>query len=444
MNHVAAPELVERDLKHVWHPCSQMKDYETFLPQMVKSAKGSYIELTDGRKLIDAISSWWCKSLGHNHPRLKKALNEQMAQFEHVILANTTNEIIVKLSEKLSSLTSHLNKVFYAGDGSCAVEVALKMSSHSRIIQGKSERKKFIALENGYHGETVGALSVSDLGIYKSPYESLCFDCEMIKNIPYVSGQQDPIWHDCTEQWKIIEQQLAPLAKTATAVILEPIVQGAGGMLIYSQDFLKRLSIWAKNNDIHLIADEIMTGIGRTGKMLACEHANIEPDFVCLSKGLTSGWMPFSAVLTHKEMYEIFYNDYVPEKSFLHSHTFSGNALGACLALEVLNIFQEESICQKVNDLESCLLENMLDLAELSGQLTNIRNIGGVVAADLKTNQSKERLGFEVYQKAIQYGALLRPLGNTIYWLPPLNSSKKMVQDLKEITYQAIQSVKLG
>ena len=294
----------------------------------------SHLHLHDGRKIIDAISSWWCKSLGHQHPRLKRALLAQVEKFEHVILANTTNETIVHLTEKLAQLMPSLNKVMYASDGSCAVEMAMKMSLHARQIEGKHQRKLFIALENGYHGETAGALSVSDLGLYRAPYQDMLFDTKLILSLPYVTGAHDPLWSDCESHWEKIENQLKPFAESATAVILEPIMQGAAGMKIYSQDFLKRLRHWTHEHGIHLIADEIMTGIGRTGKMLACEHANIEPDFICLSKGLTSGWLPLSAMLTRSAIYDLFYDDYASGKSFLHSHTHSGNVLAASVAIE--------------------------------------------------------------------------------------------------------------
>jgi adenosylmethionine---8-amino-7-oxononanoate aminotransferase len=254
-------KIVERDLRYIWHPCSQMKDYEAFKPMVVKSAKGSCIELEDGRKIIDAISSWWCKSLGHAHPRLQQALLSQMERFEHVIFANTTNELIVNLSQKISQLTKLLNKVFYTGDGSCAVEVAMKMSLHLRQIQGEVKRTRFLALENGYHGETIATLSVSDEKIYRDPYRALLFETEFIGPIPYVSGNKDPLWNDCQSYWDRVEPLLESYANTATAIILEPIVQGAGGMKIYSQDFLKRLRLWTAKHGVHLIADEIMTGI---------------------------------------------------------------------------------------------------------------------------------------------------------------------------------------
>lgn len=429
------------DLKHVWHPCSQMKDYEEFKPLLIKSASGSYIELKNGKKLIDAISSWWCKSLGHNHPTLKTALKQQMEKFEHVILANTTNEVIVELSHRLATLTPSLKKVFYTGDGSCAVEVAMKMSLHSRIITGDKKRTKFIALKNGYHGETAGALSVSNLNLYRSPYSAMLFKPFFIGNIPYVSNIRVDQWNNCVNEWKQIEHLLEPYTKTTTAVIVEPIVQGAAGMKIYSKDFLARLSHWAKTHNIHLIADEIMTGIGRTGKMLACEHAQITPDFVCLSKGLTSGWLPFSAVLTHDEMYKFFYDDYKTGKSFLHSHTYSGNVLGASVALATLKTIHKENLCKRVTDFSEILYKNMKVVSEKTGQLTNIRNIGAIVAADLQCHPTLPRLGYEIYKAAIKLGALLRPLGNTIYWLPPLNIECSVIEELRDITIDAIKQV---
>jgi len=434
-------DLINLDLQHVWHPCSQMKDYEVLPPLVVKSAKGSYIELTDGRKIIDAISSWWCKSLGHAHPRLQQALQNQMEKFEHVILANTTSEVIVELSQQLVQLTRSLNKVFYAGDGSCAIEIAMKMSLHWRHIRGEKKRDKFLALENGYHGETIATLSVSDQGIYRDPYQPLLFDSEFIGPLPYVFGDKDPLWNDCQNHWNKIEKQLEPYVETATAIIVEPIVQGAGGMKIYSQDLLRRLRRWTAKHGIHLIADEIMTGMGRTGKMLACEHAQIEPDFLCLSKGLTSGWLPFSAILTTDDIYEEFYFDYKLGNNFLHSHTFCGNALGASVALEVLKIFAEDNICTEAKQLGDAMLVAMQEVAVTTKKLQNVRGIGAMVAADLICDDPSRRVGFEVYQKAVELGALLRPLGNTIYWLPPLNMKRSTLEQLKQITIEAILAV---
>lgn len=425
----------------IWHPCSQMQDYEQLPPLSVVGANGAYIELANGKTIIDATSSWWCKSLGHQHPRLKKALQAQLEKFEHVILANTTNETIEALSEKLTQLTTTLKKVMYAGDGSCAVEIALKMSLHARQIQGDHQRNKFLALANGYHGETIGALSVSDVGIYRAPYQALLFDAHFIQPIPYVTSTADPLWNNCELIWKQLEPQLAQYAENTTALLVEPIVQGAGGMKIYSQDFLRRLRAWTAQHDIHLIADEIMTGLGRTGKMLACEHANIEPDFLCLSKALTAGWLPFSAVLTTDAIYDVFYADYDEGKSFLHSHTFSGNVLAASVALEALQVLEEDNLCQRAVEIGMLMRERLDNIAEKTKKLTNVRGIGAIVAADLISDSGMSRQGFDVYRTAIKLGALLRPLGNTIYWLPPLNVEKDTLDKLSQITEQSLASV---
>lgn len=433
--------LIERDLRHIWHPCSQMKDYQSFKPLEVIAANHAHLHLKDGRKIIDAISSWWCKSLGHNHPRLKQALHQQIEKFEHVILANTTNETIVQLSEKLAGLTSSLNKVLYASDGSCAVEMAMKMSLHARMIQGDEQRTKFIALENAYHGETTGALSVSDMGLYRAPYRSMLFNADFISHLPYVSNIKDELWNDAEKHWEKIIHQLEPLASVATAVIVEPVVQGAAGMKIHSQDFLRRLRLWTKKHGIHLIADEIMTGIGRTGKMLACEYADVEPDFLCLSKGLTSGWLPLSAMLTSQSIYDLFYDDYAAGKSFLHSHTHSGNVLAASVAVEVINIVQEEGLCARAMELGQVMHAHMQNIAMETKKLTNVRWIGGIVAADLVCDQPGRRYGYEIYKRATELGVLLRPLGNTVYWLPPLNVEWSVLDVIRDVTVAAIRDV---
>lgn len=433
--------LTERDHKHIFHPCSQMKDYEKFKPLEVVSASGCKIELVNGIKIIDAISSWWCKSLGHNHPRIKQALLRQIEKFEHVILANTTNETIVRLSEKLSHLTGSLDKVFYASDGSSAIDIAMKMSIHTRKIQKDNQRNLFVALENSYHGETIGALSASDVGIYREPYMSMLLPVQFISPLPYVQSTNNSLWNNCQPYWANIERDLQPLRNRITAILIEPIVQGAGGMKIYSQDFLKRLRTWTQQHNIHLIADEIMTGMGRTGKMLACEHAAIEPDFLCLGKGLTSGWLPLSAMLTKSAIYDLFYDDYASGKSFLHSHTHSGNALATTVALEVLQMMEEGNICQRSIMIGEIMRKYMQEVADNTGKLMNVRGIGAIVAADLICDPNR-RVGFEVYQKAVELGALLRPVGNTIYWLPPLNIEIDVLAELKNITEKAILAVK--
>jgi adenosylmethionine-8-amino-7-oxononanoate aminotransferase len=427
--------MTEKQL--IWHPCSQMQDYELFKPLNINKASGSYLELTNGSKIIDAISSWWCKSLGHSHPRLKAALLEQVEKFEHVIFANTTYEKIIELSTMLGNLLPHLNKVFYAGDGSSAVEIAMKMSIHARNISCEKHKTKFIALSNGYHGETAGALSVSDVGIFRDPYQAILFDTFFITP-NYVHSVTDNGWTDAAEHWQMIEPLLLQQQQETTAIIVEPIMQGAAGMRMYSQDFLYRLAKFAKEHNIHLIADEIMTGVGRTGKMLACEHAAIQPDFLCLSKGLTSGWLAFSAVLTTDDIYQTFYDDHASGKAFLHSHTYSGNALGACLAVATLQEIYDHKLINRADELQKLMRNYFETIATTIGAITNIRGIGAIVAADLVNHNNTPRLGYQVFQDAIKLGALLRPIGNTIYWLPPLNIAVETLQELYEITLQAV------
>lgn len=431
-------DLITRDLNTIWHPCAQMHDYETFSPLEIKSTQGCYIELKNGQKIIDANSSWWCKNLGHGHPRLREALIKQTEKFEHVILANTTNDTIVELSEKLTSLTKTLKKIMYASDGSCAVEIALKMSLHSRKIQ-HSKKSRFASLKNSYHGETIFALSVSDVELYNKAYKDILIPCTYISQIPYVQNKYVPLWENCEKNWPLIELQLNAIADELTAIIVEPIVQASCGMQIYSADFLTRLREWTEKNDVHLIADEVMTGLGRTGLPFAFQYANIEPDIACVGKGLTAGWIPMSAVLLKNAIYDLFYDEYSAGKNFLHSHTHSGNALAASVANEVLNILEQENIYQQVQQKENLMLKLMQEIAYETCALQNVRGIGGIVAADLIVENPKQRLGYAIYQNAVKKGALLRPLGNTIYWLPPLNTSTDILKDLQGITHAAIE-----
>ncbi len=430
--------LYEKALNHLWYPCSQMKDYVDLPPIEVSSAEGPYLTLKNGDKIIDAISSWWCKSLGHRHPRIVNAIKAQMDKYIHIIGTNTLSEPLVELSEKLSQLHPGLEKVFYTGDGSCAVEVAMKMSIHARRLQNQPGKTQFAALKNGYHGETLATLSISDLGLYKAPYDKHALDVHFIEPVPYVLSMSDPIWHDASEAWDKALRCLLPLKDKLTAIVLEPILQGAAGMKIYSQDFLKRLSLFAKEHDIHLICDEIMTGFGRTGKTLALEHADIQADFICLSKALTGGTLPLSAVLASNDIYDLFYDDYESNKAFLHSNTYCGHALAACAALEAVKIHQEDNLNQMANDLGLAMRNAFLDIAEITGRIDNISQMGAMVSGELVTD--KNRAGFAVFKEAIKLGAFLRPLGNRIYWLPPINTAPHVIQELKDITIKAIKA----
>jgi adenosylmethionine-8-amino-7-oxononanoate aminotransferase len=434
---VNVEQLIANDLKHIWHPCSQMKDFERYPPLVIERAQGSMLYTNKG-PLIDAISSWWCKSLGHGHPAVVSAINTQLHRFEHVIGANTTHPDLVELGVHLSALTKKQH-VFFASDGATAVEIAMKLAIHANQIKGFKEKNEFIALKNGYHGETFGTMSVSDLGIYKAPYGGFGVPCTFIDNIPYLNDKTDPLWNNCETHWSSIEIQLNRLRDKTCAVILEPIIQGAGGMLCYSADFLKRIASWAKSNGIYLIADEIMTGIGRTGKWLACDHAEINPDLICLSKGLTSGSLPLSCVMIDTEIFDLFYDDYNSGNSFLHSNTYSGNPLAVSAALATIKTIYEEHLIEKATLLGDEMFHSLQEVASITGKLNRVRGIGPVVAADL-VNTANPRIGMEVYQQALALGALIRPMGNTLYWLLPLNTEKETVVKLAEITLNSIRA----
>lgn len=428
--------LIERDINHIWHPCTQMKDFEQCPPLIINQAKDSFLYTNRG-PVIDAISSWWCKSLGHGHPAVINAIQQQLMKFEHVIGANTTHPIIVNLAEKLTQITGKQHS-FFASDGSSAVEIAMKLALQAQQIKGHPERQQFISLEQGYHGETLGALGVGDLGLYKKPYESWTKNCHILRDIPYVHGKSDPLWMNCETYWQKLLPELERFQPDTCAIIVEPIVQGSAGMLCYSADFLHRLAAFAKKHDIYLITDEIMTGLCRTGEWLASHHAKIDPDIICLSKGLTSGSLPLSCALIDHSIYELFYTDYSIERSFLHSHTYSGNALAASAALATLQTMEQENIYQQANLLGDTMRRYFAEVSQLTGKLGPIRSIGAIVAADLAPHPTVSRIGNRLYEEALSQGALLRPIDNTLYWLPPLTTDESTIGKLAEITLRSI------
>lgn len=424
-----------------------MKDYETFPPVDVVGAAGSQLHLRDGSTLIDATSSWWCKTLGHGHPRLRGALERQAARFEHVIGANTVNETLVDLSERLSALCPPLDKVFYAGDGSSAVEIALKMTLHAQRIRGQNARTRFLSLENGYHGESGLSLAVSDLGLYREPYAAVLPEPFILRGLPYVSGPDAAAWDDAAAAWPALEAALAAHADTAAALIVEPVLQGAGGMRVYSPDLLRRLREWTTRHGVLLVVDEIMTGFWRTGRMLALDHAGVAPDLLCLSKGLTGGWLSFSATLVHPQVHDLFYADYGQGRDFLHSNTYAGNALGAAVASEALSLYTAPGFGEEVAAFSAALGARWRQVIAATGVLGDARALGGMVAADLIVDRGDARgeplrAGRAVFREAVARGALLRPLGNTLYWLPPLNTPMDDLDRLAEVTAAAIRAAR--
>ena len=480
-----SPALIGRDLATLWHPCSQMRDYRTFEPLHVVGAEGCRLHLADGRVVLDAISSWWCKTLGHGHPRLRAALQRQAARFEHVILANTTSEPIVRLAERLLSMANgddamhwgpgapagrragHFGKAFFADNGSTAVEVAMKMAIQAHAQCGRPQRTRFASLQNGYHGETIATLSVGDCGLYSKPYEALMFDTVKLTGLAYRSGVDDPAWGDASAQWPAIERQLDAVARDLAAVVYEPILQAAGGMRIYSPDLLRRLRDWADAHEVYLIADEIAAGMGRCGEMLAhftgarcqvpgaagaqkgeCDNGGriALPDFVVLSKGLTAGVVPMSVVLTTDGIYDVFDADYTDLRAFLHSNTYTGNALAVAVANEVLDVFVDERVLEHVAAVGPALLQGLGELQGTRPYLHHVRGIGMVAAVDIRQRDGspldwKKRTGYRVFQHATERGALLRPLGDTMYLFPPLNTSRADITAMISVLADALDHV---
>ncbi len=440
--------LAERDLRVLWHPCAQMQDYADFPPLEIVGAAGVHLHLADGTRVIDAISSWWCKSLGHRHPRLTAALKSQADAFEHVLLANTTSEPVVALCEELLALANGgapsaaapLAKVFLSGDGSTGIEVALKLAVQFQRQSGAPQRTRFANLANGYHGESVATMSVSDCGLYRAPFADLCFASTVLAGVPERSGPGDPRWDDCAAEWPAIAAQLAPVADTLAAVIVEPLLQGAGGMRLYSPDLLRRLRTWCDAHGVLLIADEIAAGMGRLGTVLAEHRAGILADLVVLSKGLTGGYLPLAATLCTQRLYDAFLGPWSAGCAFLHSNTYSGNALAAAVAREALAVYRDEDVLGNV-----ARVGPRLRLPDLPW-LTAHRGCGMMAAADLARRDgtpfpAAERTGYRVYRAAVRRGALLRNLGDTLYLFPPLITDAATVDRLHGILADSVREV---
>jgi adenosylmethionine-8-amino-7-oxononanoate aminotransferase len=457
--------LQQRDLAVLWHPCAQMKDYATFPPLEIASAQGLTLTLRNGDRVLDAISSWWCKSLGHRHPRITAALKEQADRFEHVLLANTTSEAVVSLCERLIQLANrrpasaacssidaspHFTRVFFADNGSTGVEVALKMALQAQFQRGETQRTRLATLTNGYHGETAGAMSVSDLDLYNSPHGPMMFESLKLTGLPYRSGPTDPAWQDASAEWPVIEAQLDAAADTLAGLIVEPVAQCAGHMRFYSPDLLRRLRAWCTAHNVYLIADEIAAGMYRLGHPLASHHACLGcdcgtttgcaalPDLVILSKGLTAGYVPMAAVLATESIYGLFYDDYATGRAFMHSNTYAGNALAVAVAHAALNVYADEGIAANVAAVGRDLADRFFALPKRSRVFANPRAVGMAAAIDLVGPDGcpldpAARTGYRVYQAAVCNGALLRPLGDTMYLFPPLNTTIEEIDAMIDI-----------
>lgn len=405
-------EMSVRDLNVLWHPCTQMKDHETIPITPVAKGEGIYLYDFDGNRIIDAISSWWVNLFGHCNPYINGKIKEQLEKLEHVILAGFTHEGIVRLSERLVKLSPDgLTRCFYADNGSSAIEVALKMSYHSHRNAGQ-ERGLFVSLSDSYHGETLGALSVGDVALYKETYEPL-----LIRSLQTPSPENQSI-EAALEAVESFERLLQERGDEIAALIVEPLVQGAGGMKMYHPIFLSESKRLCEKYGIHLIADEVLVGFGRTGSMFACEQADISPDFLVLSKGLTGGYLPLSVVLTTEEVYGSFYCDYNPARSFLHSHSYTGNALACAAANATLDLFESGDVIEK-NRHTALLMAEELKRFETFSKVKEVRQCGMIAVIELEGFDPSERIGLKIHRHCMKKGILIRPLGSVIYVMAP-------------------------
>jgi adenosylmethionine---8-amino-7-oxononanoate aminotransferase len=392
--------LVERDRRHLWHPYTQEKIAP--LPIAIVRGEGVWLFTEDGRKILDGISSWWVNIHGHSHPVLNQTLSEQAKTLEHVMFAGFTHRPAVELAEKLVRvLPKGLTRVFYSDNGSTAVEVALKMAYQFWRNKGQ-ERKTFVALENAYHGDTFGAMAASDDSAFTQPFKSLLFNVLRANN-----------------DLEKVEELFQKKSHEIAAMIIEPILQGAGGMIIWQAEFVRKVRELCHKYNILLVADEVLTGFGRTGKMFACEHAEISPDIICLSKALTGGYLPLGATVATEEIYQAFYDD-DRTKTFFHGHSMTANPLACAVACASLELFENENCLGKVAVINQKFHAFTTQLADLEC-VGDVRTIGGVLAIDIisENNGYLANIGQKLLQEFLSRNILLRPLGNVLYFMPP-------------------------
>ncbi len=428
VNFKSMDDLLNRTRAAVWHPCTQMKQLEATPPLVIARGEGPWLFDPDGRRYLDAISSWWVNLFGHCNPRINAAITDQLGKIEHVMLAGATHAPVVELSERLATLTG-LGHAFYGSDGSSATEIALKMSAHYWRNAGQAEKNGFISLKNGYHGETVGALSVTDIPLFKRTYEPLLRHSVQVPTpdarLAEPGESAEAFALRCAEA---LEVHLARHAATTAAFIIEPLVQGAAGMAMYHPAYLRRARELCSQYGVHLIADEIAVGFGRTGTMFACEQAGIKPDFICLSKGLTGGYLPLSAVLTTDAVYAAFYGD-ATSQGFLHSHSYTGNPLACRAALAVLGIFESDGIIAANRETSAQFAELLAEVAA-HPRVRRFRQRGMIWAFDVADAQPGFASRF--HQVALAHGVFIRPIGNTVYVMPPYVTSADDMRGLAQ------------
>ena len=427
--------LIDRTRAAVWHPCTQMKQLEQAPPVPIVRGEGAWLIAADGSRYLDAISSWWVNLFGHANPRINAAIVDQLGRIEHVMLAGCTHAPVVELSERLAALTG-LGHAFYGSDGAAATEIALKMSFHYWRNVGRVGKTGFVSVRNGYHGETLVALSVTDVAIFRDTYAPL---------LRHTHQTMSPDWRlaaagESARDYALraaaeLETWLARHADETAAVIVEPLVQGAAGMAMHHPVYLRRLRELCDRYEVHLIADEIAVGFGRTGTMFGCEQAGIRADFICLSKGITGGYLPLSCVLTRDDIYAVFYADDTA-RGFLHSHSYTGNPLACRAALAVLDIFASDDVIAANRTRAERFTAMLTDIAS-HPRVRNFRHTGMIWAFDVADAPA----GFsrDFHRRALEQGLFVRPIGHTVYFMPPYVIDETEMAVMAEVGLKLLQ-----
>ena len=429
-------EWAARSRAAVWHPCTQMKQHERTPLVAIARASGAWLYDCDGRRYLDAIGSWWVNLFGHANPRINAAITSQVAELEHVMLAGFTHRPVVELSERLAALApGGLSHAFFGSDGASATEIALKMSFHYWRQRGVGGKDHYVRLAGGYHGETVGALSVTDVALFRHAYGPLLRAHPVLPSPGVHDAIDSPQSQRATDDAIVaLETFLESHAATTAALIVEPLVQGACGMAMYAPRYLSAARALTARHGVHLIADEIMTGFGRTGTLFACEQGPIVPDLLCLSKGITGGYLPLSCVLATADVYAAFYDDDIA-RGFLHSHSYTGNALACRAALAVLDIFRDDDVIA-VNRARSQRWRSLAAPLADHPRVRGFRQCGMIVAFDV--DDARDGFANRFAAEALRREVVLRPIGNTVYFMPPYTLTDDEFGFLVERTLEAI------
>jgi len=431
---------LQRDLKHNWHPYTQMKECKTIPPILIKRARGLKLYDEKGNWYYDTIASWWCNVHGHNHPHIKRAINAQLKNLDHVLFAGFTHEPAIRLAEELVKLTPpNLTRVFYSDNGSTAVETALKMSFQYWHNIGKKKKTRFVSLDLAYHGDTIGTMNLSGVEMFHGLFAPLFADHYKVPS-PYcyrcpLGLKRRGCGIACLEPLaKLLKKEHLKIA----ALVMEPLLLAAGGMVVYPKQYLAGAARLAKKYGVHLILDEVATGFGRTGKMFACQHTPlVRPDFIAISKGLTAGVLPLGATMTTEKVYRAFYADARKGKTLYHGHTFCANPIACAVALASLEIFKKEKTLARVETIVPILHQRLREFAAMP-VVGDVRCLGMVGAIELKTCRADRRLGLEIYQRGLARHILLRPLGNIIYLYLPLCVKKRELDFIIRNTYEIL------